>query len=59
MEDEVLNIEHHVKRLVVKSLTVFQFKSDAAAALGVSVKTLNGFIKRWQLPGNGVDQLRD
>lgn len=43
MAEEVLNINHHVKILVMKALTRKPNHGEAAAALGISLRTLHRY----------------
>jgi hypothetical protein len=40
MDEEILNIEHHRKDLIIKALNRKRTHGQAAAALGISVRTL-------------------
>lgn len=40
MSEEILNIEYHVKRMIVKALNNTQTHEDAALLLGITVRTL-------------------
>jgi hypothetical protein len=44
MEDEILNIQYHVKILLAKALSRAPRRKDAAALLGISLRTLTRYI---------------
>lgn len=45
MEDETLNIQYHIKIMVLKALNRSRFQSEAAGLLGVSERTLHRYKK--------------
>jgi hypothetical protein len=49
MEEEILNIEWHVKRKVLKALNKFKNDFKAAAAPGIHARTLYRYKKRFNI----------
>jgi len=49
MAEEILNIDYHVRRLVIKALNRFPTKTKAYMALGVPEKQLYNLIKRYEI----------
>jgi hypothetical protein len=49
MTDEILNIDYHVRRLVVKALNLFPTKLGASKALGISERQLYTYIKQYDI----------
>ena len=49
MEQEILNIEYHRVRLIVKSLNLSRDKRDAAQKCGLSVKSLYQYIRIYDI----------
>lgn len=56
MEDEILNIEYHVKRIVLKALNKTRFVKQAADMVGVSERTLHRYKKDFNI---GCDKKRN
>ena len=49
MEEEILNIEHHKKRLIIKALNKCRCVMHAADRLGVSYKGLYKMMRRYKV----------
>lgn len=49
MESEILNIEHHVKRLLLKALNRTHFQKIAAEKLGISERSLHRYKKQFNI----------
>jgi hypothetical protein len=49
MKNEILNIEHNVKQLVLKALNKFNNMYDAAAALRINTRTLWRYRNRFDI----------
>lgn len=49
MQDEILNIEYHVKRIVLKSLNKTHFVKEAARLLGISERTLHRYKRQFNI----------
>jgi hypothetical protein len=49
MPIETLNIDYHVRRLVVKALNIFPTKIGAAKALGICQRQLYNYIKQYDI----------
>lgn len=52
MKDEVLNLDFHILRRVIKALNAAKSKKEAAKCLGISIKTLNKYIVQFNLINN-------
>lgn len=48
--DENLNIEYHVRRLVLIALGKFKTRKEAAQALGITPRTLARYQKKFNYP---------
>lgn len=46
--DEILNIEYHVRRLVLKATGKFKTRKQAAQALGITPKALAYYQKKFK-----------
>lgn len=46
---ENLNLEFHIKRLVIKALNKFNSDTKAAEALGISIRTLYHWKRKFKL----------
>lgn len=49
MQSETLNIDYHVRRLVVKALNLFPTKIGAAKALGICERQLYVYIHKYDI----------
>lgn len=49
MKSDSLNIDYHVRRLVVKALNLFPTHLGAAKALGISDRHLYNLIKKYDI----------
>lgn len=49
MENEILNIEHHVKRLVLMALNRTHFQKNAAVELGISERCIHRYKKQFNI----------
>lgn len=49
MEQEILNIEYHTKRLILKALNQERTVRDAADSLGISERTLYFHMKQYNI----------
>jgi hypothetical protein len=49
MPEEILNIDYHVRRMVVEALNRFPTKVKAYLALGVTEKQLYNLIKQYEI----------
>ena len=49
MTDEILNIDFHVKQLLLKALNKHGKSEKAATVLGISLKTLHNYVKDYQV----------
>lgn len=50
--EEILNIEYHTKRLLLKALNKFRSKTKAYMALGISERQLYNLISRYKVRMN-------
>jgi len=46
---EYLNIDYHIKRLLLIAITKFKTKPEQAKALGVSERTLTVYFKKYNI----------
>jgi transcriptional regulator with GAF, ATPase, and Fis domain len=46
---EILNIEYHKKRLILKALNRERFHSDSARALGIHPISVHRYIRRFRI----------
>lgn len=46
---EYLNIDYHIKRLLIIAEAKYKTKKDQAQALGISVQKLNSYKKKYNL----------
>ncbi len=53
--DESLNIEYHVRRLVLIAISKHRTKEQAAQALGISVRTLYWYQKKFNYSKHNDD----
>lgn len=49
MLSEILNIDYHTRRLVVRALNLFPTKLGASKALGISERHLYTYIKQFDI----------
>lgn len=49
MADMSLNIDYNVKRLVMIAIVMYKTKKEQAEALGIHTRTLNDYLKRFNL----------
>lgn len=49
MAEDILNIEWHVKRKVLKALNRFKTQEAAAEALGIEACTLSRYIRNYNI----------
>ena len=49
MTDEILNIDFHVKQLLLKALNKHERYQDAATVLGISLRSLYKYMKDYQV----------
>ena len=54
MEEEILNIEYHQKRLVIKALNRTGTLAHAAPLLGITTRTLRRLMDAW-----GIQRVRE
>lgn len=55
MQDEILNIDFHVRRLLLKALNICRTRTEAATALGISTKTLQNKMDVYEVEKeNGI-----
>lgn len=52
MSEEILNIDHHVKQLVLKALNKFRYLTEACRALGISERSLANYRQRYNIQHN-------
>ena len=59
-DQEILNIDYHVKNLVLKALNKYPTVEQSAAALGVSLRTLLRYKQTYGIGKNkeGIHYLR-
>lgn len=48
-EEEILNIDYNIQILCIKALNKFDYKRDAAKALGISERNLYRLIERYNI----------
>lgn len=46
---EILNIEHHYRLLAIKALNKFKDHREAAKAMGITVRTLSRWKKKFKI----------
>jgi len=51
-QEEILNIDHHRKLLVIKALNKYNTIREAAAAIGKDMRTIHRYIRRYSLTRN-------
>jgi hypothetical protein len=49
MQEEILNIDFNVRRMVLKALNRFTIQKDAAKALGISDRTLIKYKEHYNI----------
>ena len=49
MAEEYLNIDYHIKRLLLIAINKFKTEKEQAEALGVTTKTLYNYRKKYSL----------
>jgi hypothetical protein len=52
MEAEILNVDYHVRRLLLKALNKFNCRKEQAQALGVSIRTVYRLMERFEVENN-------
>lgn len=56
MENEILNIDYHVRSMVLKALNLFPTKMAAAKQLGISERNLYHYIDRFNIERDGLSR---
>ena len=46
---EYLNIDYHIKKLLIIAIARFKTKKEQAQALGITIKTLARYLKKYGL----------
>ena len=46
---EYLNLDYHIKRLLLMAITRYRNQSEQAKALGISKATLTRYLKKYEL----------
>jgi len=49
MTEGTLNIDYHVKRLLLIAIVKFKTREEQAKALGISLRTLFNYLKKYNL----------
>lgn len=53
MQEEILNIDYHVERMLKKALTVSCCRKSAARKLGVTERTLYNLMEKFKIEKKG------
>lgn len=46
---DCLNLDYHIKRLLLIAISRHKLKKDQAKALGISIETLNKYTEKYEL----------